>query len=317
MMEFIKLSTNRVYLNFKSVFSNLLTAILLFVIPFLFCVSTLIIVPIGYFYGIIMTGSTMLSGFIIYGTVAGSFRRSTLNKNSNLTVGIRWVDNASTIITMVLMSITMMLFITITLEIFAWTGLMLVKLDGIRTSEEHIEILKHLDILNVVYQTVITSLITYSLSYFIQGFFDSDMVFFTFAICMSILLMIFGGTVNSYFNIGKVGPFYKPGDWVVIYKADSLMGDAFYIPSLFFPYYSQSAMLKLNMMSVVFDEGSSAHALWSWTSYNQGWRYSMLWISPYINILIWWAIGFVYKNIIKNWDSFKFAKKNNDDKEQQ
>ncbi len=253
----------------------------------------------------------MLSGFIIYGTVAGSFRRSTLNKNSDLTVGIRWVDNASTIITMIIMSVIMMLFITITLELFAWTGIMLVTLDGVRTSDRHIEILKHLDLINVVYQTFLTSIITYSLSYFVQGFFDSDMVFFTFAICLSILLIIFGGTVNSYFRIHKVS--YFPVEWGVEYEADSLMGDAFFIPSLFFPYYSQSAMLKLNMMSVVFNGGESSHVLWHWTSYNEGWRYSLLWISPYVNILIWWALGFVYKNIIKNWDAFKRNKNEDSD----
>lgn len=304
MKELIHLSLERVILNFKSVFSSIYLVFLIFLIPTLICTSTLILSPVIYSFGFIMTSTIMLSSFIIYGTVAGSFRRSTLNKNSDLTVSVRWVDNASTILTMIIMSIIMLFFVLFVLSIFNLTGWMMLTFED-KSSDRDFSVWLDLAISSVVYQVLLITIITYSLSYFIQGFFDSDMIFFTVAISMLILTLLFGAVLNSYFHIadnpGEVDPRFMIDGNAILFGKYSTMPEWFFYPSLLFPYYSCAEILKLNMYTSVTVESTKNVSLivWSLTSYNEPWTYTLLWIIPYVNIALWWTAGFAYKSNIK------------------
>ncbi len=305
MWNIIKLSTQRVYLNFKSMVINPLTMVLLILIPFLFCITTTLFAPARYQLGMIIGASIVLVSFVVYGSVAGSFRRSTLNSNLEMTASIKWTDNLATIGTMVIMTFLVLGFNIGLLIIFNKMGILLFGPEGYVNSKYTYNFL-NLNYFFIIYNSLLITVITYSIAYLIQGFFDSEMFFFTTAIVFLILLLIFGSTLNQYFIVnGSTGE--------LLYNNYSIMPEGFYIPSLLFPYYAPTQMLQVQgqLLTVHFDVNPkdvyNTFNPWSWQNniidFNGGlicdWKWNILWFVPYFHILFWWFIGFGSKAIKK------------------
>ncbi len=291
-MEFIKLSMQRVWLNLKSLGTYPMVVFLGFLIPSLFCLASTIILPIDYNFGLIIGVITMLIGFIVYGTVAGSFRRSTLNKNTNLTVAVRWVDNFATLVTIILLGFILATYAMGLIMLLNNAGILLLRYGNagephnVYSSQEDINLWKELGFINIYYNVFIISVITYSMSYLFQGFFDSDLMFFSLALIMTILFFLFGSTLNNYFEFSY--------DDHVQWGTLLIMPDWFYYPSLLFPFYVPAQLLRLQGDSIL--HNASPKHIWDWlegTKY--AWRYNIMWFVPYVHIFGWWTLGFVYK----------------------
>lgn len=281
-----QLTSERVYLNIKSLGTNVTTLILMLCVPALFCFSAVIIAPVYYDFGVIISASVMLVSFITYGTIAGTFRRSTLNKNSNTTAAVKWVDNLATIVTMLFLGYFITMFVIVLIWVFDIMGILLVDFN--EHSKNHpITFMQSIGFINIFYNATLIIVITYSMSYLFQGFFDSDMMFFTLALLMLILLLLLGATLNDYFGLYEDGVHYT-GEWSTPFR------DEGFIPSLLFPFYAPSQMLRLNadaLQSVdynIFDT-------WTWMQGEDSWRYNILWFTPYFHIIGWWFLGFAYK----------------------
>ncbi len=294
----MSLTAKRIILNFKSFATNPLTAILLFLVPTLFCFSTVVIAPIRYDLGLILTSAIVLMELVTYGTVAGAFRRSTLNKNTNLTVGVRWIDNLATIGTMFIMGVIMVTYVLLLLSIFDVTGILLISFNE-RSSLYENAFITSISLSIIYYYAVVLTLITYSVSYFFQGFFDSDMMFFTLGLIIFIALMLLGATFNDYFYVSHIDP--KTSSTTIKYADWSPYGEWMFGPSLLFPFYVPTQVIKLNGDFIVHPELEKS-VVWSFLSsadaYNFGgdiWKWNIMWFVPYFHIFFWWTMGFTYK----------------------
>lgn len=284
MKEVSTLVGQRIYLNLKSITTNALTMILLFAIPTLFCSATIVFLPIKYNFEAIIVPSVMLISFITYGTIAGSFRRSTLNKNSNLTIAVRWVDNLATIGTMVILSLLVITFLLVVLTIFNLAGMMWITTTQ-KSNQFEFSFFFDLDLILIYYNVLLVSIISYSLSYLFQGFFDSDMMFFTLAIILFILFMLFGATINNYFWMNDSG--------VIEFSSNqSLYGENFYIPSLLFPFYAPSQVIRIQGDIMV---NGNPNSIWMFIDGANAWKWNIIWFVPYFHIVFWWVIGFAWK----------------------
>ncbi len=300
----ISLTSKRILLNLKSFATNPMTLILLFVVPTLFCLSTVVILSVGYNLGIIITSIIVLIELVTYGTVAGAFRRSTLNMNTNLTVGVRWIDNLATIGTMFIMGVVMLTYVLIVLTMLDAFGVMLFT-PTTRSSEYSYLFISVINVSIIYYYTIVLTLLTYSISYFFQGFFDSDMMFFTLGLLIFIILALFGATLNDYFHIVSLPP--KEGDirTIIEFKHGAPLGDGGFIPSLLFPFYIPTQVIKMNGNIIVHPE-LDANVLWTWIDQGSeyyldaaAWKWNIMWFFPYFNIVFWWVLGFLYKYFIK------------------
>ncbi len=290
-MEFMKLSLQRVLLNLKSLGTYPLVIFLGILIPTLFCLASTIILPIEYNFGLVIGIVSMLIGFVVYGTVAGSFRRSTLNKNTNLTVAVRWVDNLATLLTMIILTVIVATYAILFIIFLNETGGLLLRFgeshEAIYSRDENVDFFKELGFANIYYNILLISVITYSMSYLFQGFFDSDIMFFSLALVMVLLFALFGSTLNNYFEFS--------GDTHNIEWATYLMmPESFYVPSLLFPFYVPSQFLRLQGDSILHD--GNPKDIWVWLNgVEHAWRYNLMWFVPYIHIFGWWTLGFIYK----------------------
>lgn len=296
----VTLTWRRIMLNFKSFGTNVITLVLLFVIPTLFCLSSIIIAPVRYDFGMIIVSSIVLMELITYGTVAGAFRRSTLNKNSNLTIGVRWIDNLATIGTMFLMGLIMVTYVIGLLSTFDWMGILLIGINQ-RSNVFENSFLTSISLSIVYYYSIIVTLITYSVSYFFQGFFDSDMMFFTLGILIFVLLLLFGANFNNYFRVREHNPLIGDSYCYIKYDDTAPFGDSFFVPSLMFPFYAPTQIIKLNGDMLVYPECSKT-ILWTFLDSSDKemfkgdiWKWNILWFVPYFHIGFWWTIGFTYK----------------------
>lgn len=291
-MKSIELTLKRVYLNLSSLTTNLLTFFLLFLVPTIFCLSTTVIAYFYYDFGLIITMTAMLSGFIVYGTVAGAFRRSTLNKNSELTIGVKWIDNITTIITMLIMAYVMIHYEILLFVIFNQFDILILNGGG------ELNLIGGLGWIHMYYWMFVTVIITYSISYFFQGFLDSDMLFFTIAVIFTIFIMILGATIFNYFYYTDTVHNPRLMDVEVEVRLEYLNEHyGMYWVSLFFPFYAPSQMMRLQGDALM--HSLPTNSLWCWVMGEKGWTYNLLWFIPYFHIFTWWIAGFLYKWIRK------------------
>lgn len=303
MINMIKLTFQRVALNFSSLFTTPLTLILLISIPTLYCLSATVIAPINYQIGCILASSVIIVSIVNYGTVAGSFRRSTLNKNSNLTIGIRWIDNLTTVITMIIAGLITLTYCLLILSLFDNMGILIRE----HWSGQDLSFARSISWSSIYYQSFLLILISYSISYLFQGFFDSDMMFFTMAIVIQLLLLILGATTNNFFRITshRDGLFHS-GYYIKMKK--TLLGSWSFVPSLLFPFYAPTQFMALS--GDLLSHGDYDKSLvWEWIkpeTYSgfwlskisfDSWKFNVLYFVPYIHILFWWLTGFTYKEI--------------------
>lgn len=241
-------------------------------------------------------------GYVVYGSIAGSFRRSTLNNNANLTKAIKWTDNLATIMTMVILSFIVVAYVLLVIRVLEYSGLLLLEF-GVRSSSVHVKLFEVIGFVNIAYNILIISALVYSTSYLYQCFFDSEMMFFTLAIVMLIALLLFGGTVNNFFGIYMDKEDGLEDTYVKVYTQKPTW---LYVASQMFPFYAPTQMLKLQgdpirrvIDSGILDgssvdsiEGIHASVLWDWKEWNNGgWMYNLLWLVPYAHIFAWWFLG--------------------------
>lgn len=297
-----QITMHRVYLNFKAMVNEFYTLALILLLPTIICLSTISFIVLKYSLGPLITSSIMIVEIITYGTIAGSFRRSTLNKNSNLTIGVRWIDNLATLITMILISIIVLCYVLALLTLFDLIGIMIVDASGSRSSSFDYLLLSAVNIPMIFYQSILVGIISYSFSYFFQGFFDSDMMFVTLGVLLFISIIIFGATMNNYFRLDDIMDPRNSGiDTYIKYNPD-IMGNGLFIPSLFTPFYVPCQVMRVASQQMTRPEINNA-IVWSWQSSSNGvigsnaWKWNILWFVPYFHILFWWIVGFMYKNI--------------------
>ncbi len=303
--EGFKVTTHRVYLNFKAMGNDMFTMSLIFLLPTIIALSSVVIAPIKYNLGNIIAMSIMIVEIVTYGTVAGAFRRSTLNKNSNLTIGVRWIDNLATLITMIFVSMITLLYVLTIVTLFDVMGILIINSHWLKSRDLEYLVISAVNLWSYIYWSLLLGVITYSISYFFQGFFDSDMMFVTLGIFLFIGILIFGATLNSYFTIDNV---YDPKGEEALATIKYIwtpMGDSMFIPSLFFPYYAPSQFMRINselITNLTYDRSLL------WTFFNSSnskyfnesiWKWNILWFVPYMHIFFWWFVGFIYKDIIR------------------
>lgn len=310
MKRVVTLTSHRVWLNIRSLITQPLTAILLFILPTLFCASGTVIAPVTYHLGMMISAVVAICSIVTYGTVAGSFRRSTLNVNSNLTIAVRWIDNLATLFTLLIMSMVMLTYVLSVFTLFDYLGILLVTTS--RYSELHsVDFANSIDWISIYYNALLVSILTFSLCYLYQGFFDSDIMFYVLAVVVLILLMLLGSSINNYFYLSNRmywDPMYMGdgGTTIVFYDNVTPFGKSGYFISLLFPYYAPSQIMHLSGDAYRYSDFDS-NVVWTFfdtmrhnsdmveQSGISGWRWNILYFMPYIHIAFWWSIGFIYK----------------------
>ncbi len=300
-----QITGKRVYLNFKAMVNDLLTTSLILLLPTIICLSGIVIAPVKYNLGIFIIQSILIIEVITYGTVAGAFRRSTLNKNSNLTIGIRWIDNLATLLTMMIVSIIALGYVLFIITLFDMMGILIIDL-SLRSSQLDYLVISSIDMFSLIYFSFLAGVITYSICYFFQGFFDSDIMFVTLGVILFVTVLIFGATINSYFSIrNSIDPRANDLDSSITYNKNVMTGQYMFIPSLMMPYYVPAQMMRISC-EVMTNLNLDKYGVWTFFTKNNSqylgapiWKWNILWFVPYLHILFWWSSGFVYKNIIK------------------
>ncbi len=301
-MKEIKLLVKQIILNFKSIISDRINIILLLFIPLLMTLIPMFFIPLAYSLGVVVTGTVMLISFIIYQKVSLSFKKSTLYSNNKLSSGNRWLMNLSTIATLLIVSYMLVIFLIIVLKIFSEMNILLWGYRKYPTNGNHWDTF-NLPFIYIYYQITLLTLITFSLSYFIEKFSNNANFYYILTIILFLLIVIFGGSFNNYFHEiekgidGRYLPSFDP--------SGSIYPPNIYIPSLFIPFFAPSQMItitgemtKINGDNLIVWTRYREFSPWVWetksmfSSMNgEIWKWNILWIVPYLHIIIWFLLG--------------------------
>lgn len=236
-MSLVKLVVKQILLNIKIIFSSKLNLIFI-----LFFVGISITLPIIFIPFWIAAGMPFLISLIptiaiVYSSSDYKFRKSTLYKNTELTINNKWIFHLSTLITVILFAIMTSSFVFIVLSIAGNFNLLLMGW------------LSYADVVNgkatewytfsfslyfiVIYASLQIAFLIYGISFLCQHLISSEKGYFTLILSILILTIIFGGSLNDYYlehsNIVKYDdslfpwniywfsalfPFYMPGQLI-------------------------------------------------------------------------------------------------------
>ncbi len=314
MVDNAKLIVKQIILNFKFLFSRAMNIVLLLV-PALLLTLTVPTILFGmrYGYGYTIMTSLVASLFVAFNGIVYQYRNSTLYKEMKLTKNNKWLFNLGAFATLAILGYLVYIIISILLSMFGLFGLLTFEMTGSLPSGYSYAIW-HMDYLWNFYWVGMIILVSYSISFAISRVASSSQVFFIYALSIIIISIVFGGALNNYFQYDSTSQ-NSSGETIYLFmfkNSNSLFPKEMYIPSILYPFYSQSIMLNIAARESLIrfaEDGSivvyspffkNGGQLLSWHTKlnyevngwaNDAWRWNILYFMPYIQTTVWMAVG--------------------------
>ncbi len=299
-MDALKLVVKQNILNIKQVILNKMNIIFLSFIIVISLLIPMVFIPLSMAYPIIFLISLIPVNGSVFSTINFNLKKSTLNKNYNITKSNRWVFNISTILTMVLFSFVIFNFIYVILIILNQFGILLSAWR--QYPDSSIINSKFNDLTNIgiysltLYTVIIISLITFSISFFISHFISSQKTYFMFILTSLILAIVFGGAFNDY--------FYLPWDVGAAFQNNPIFPKQIYWVTLIFPYGPSGQLLRnisrlsewryqLDGFSTDYATYKGSLGVWRIITFSNTpiWNFTL--VMPYIQIITFGSLGIV------------------------
>ncbi len=299
-MESIKLVVKQNILNIKQVILNKMNIMFLSFIIIIALLIPMVFIPMAMAFPMIFLISLIPVNGSVFSTINFNLKKSTLNKNYNITKSNRWVFNFSTILTMLLFSFIVFNFLYIILILLNKLNILLVGWRRYPDSNSIGSV--YFNLLNIstysltLYCVIIISLITFSISFFISHFISSQKTYFMFILTSLILAIVFGGAFNDY--------FYLWNDIGAGIQQHPLFPEKIYWVTLLFPYGPTGQLLRnIGRLSEWEYQANGIFNYWSSWGDTLGmfrilsfhntniWNFTM--VMPYIQIITFGSLGIV------------------------
>ncbi len=239
-MDSLKLVVKQNILNIKQVILNKMNIMFLSFIVIIALLIPMVFIPLSMAYPIVFLITLIPVNGSVFSTINFNLKKSTLNKNYNITKSNRWVFNISTILTMMLFSFIIFNLIYVFLIIFGQFGILLSAWRQYPDSSVVNGVYNDLIDIGIysltLYSVIIISLITFSISFFFSHFISSQKTYFMFILTSLILTIVFGGSFNDY--------FYLPQDVGATFQNNPLFPKRIYWITLLFPFGPSGQLLR-------------------------------------------------------------------------
>ncbi len=239
-MDALKLVVKQNILNIKQVILNKMNIMFLSFIVIIALLIPMVFIPLSMAYPIVFLITLIPVNGSVFSTINFNLKKSTLNKNYNITKSNRWVFNISTILTMMLFSFIIFNLIYVFLIIFGQFGILLSAWRQYPDSSVVNGVYNDLIDIGIysltLYSVIIISLITFSISFFFSHFISSQKTYFMFILTSLILTIVFGGSFNDY--------FYLPQDVGATFQNNPIFPKQIYWITLLFPFGPSGQLLR-------------------------------------------------------------------------
>ncbi len=239
-MDSLKLVVKQNILNIKQVILNKMNIMFLSFIVIIALLIPMVFIPLSMAYPVVFLITLIPVNGSVFSTINFNLKKSTLNKNYNITKSNRWVFNISTILTMMLFSFIIFNLIYVFLIIFGQFGILLSAWRQYPDSSVVNGVYNDLIDIGIysltLYSVIIISLITFSISFFFSHFISSQKTYFMFILTSLILTIVFGGSFNDY--------FYLPQDVGATFQNNPIFPKQIYWITLLFPFGPSGQLLR-------------------------------------------------------------------------
>ena len=301
----LKLIIKQFNLNIKFLFKNKIRIILLFIPIVLAIFIPIVFIPLSEGFSIVLETATIVPCGIIFISTAFNIRNSTIWSNIKVTKSNKYNFYISIYILMIIASFIILFLVLFILSILS--ELKLLKTDWVSYNKEQKYFFWDNDIFIPILSTFELVTILFSISFFFSQILKSEKPYYMILFSITILNIVFGGTINSYFwschNTTEELYFIK--------FSPSLFPGWTYHISIFYPFYSPGQLLvSFGEKSLVnATDGSVIHGEWrnlnifQWENtfnvekgYLQMWKWNMVLLMPLIQTMFFSSFGIlIYK----------------------
>ncbi len=309
-MKTIKMIGKRIILDMRILMETKSFWVFLFLIPMLLMSIVLVFAPAKLSIQVVISWSVMIIGATSYAQISGNFRNSSLYFNSKMNKHDRWTTNLSNILVTVFWGFVALGIVIMYTEFFGIFDLILddwVWGTPYRDMVFSFTVLPWETIVLIFYSSALISLITCAIGFASFRFFKSIKIYFNIILMLCVLALILGGIFNNYF--AALYSLTNDNTYVPSFSGNSginIFPDYFYYPSLLFPYYApmQHLAYTANNVDRYLWNPNENFVSWVWlttenvwngvvNSFEDIWKWNILWILPYI-----WIGGFAALGII-------------------
>lgn len=309
----IKLIIKQMILHNKYIFRNKLNIIFMLLIILIAISFSVIFIPITYGFSLIIQLSTLIPIGMVYISISYEWRNSTLYSNLLKTRNNKILFNISIISTMMIFMF-ILTFITLLIVVVANQFHLILTTWFTYGGREAFSLFGkwyQWDIL--LYTQIINVILMFALCFFVQSFAKSSKLLYVFLLMIMILLIIFGGSLNDYFD--AVNPIEQDANDKTIKYAPrfnpALFPPFLYFPSLLFPFYSNGQILSFSIDAKGPAKGISDIWIWldnstftsTFTNENPApkwigpWTWNILWLMPWIQIFGFLSISIIIRKL--------------------
>ncbi len=308
-MRLLKSIIKQSILNFKVILNSSFFLSLFFLIPLM----TTLVFSVFLFSAADILGTVLIFPqitvlMLIYWAVTGEFKNSSLSDNLNSYRSSKIITYCSSLL-VIFVSSYFLFFLTmsflITFGKLSWLSTAII---GSGAEGTHFEFI-HLPWFYVMYWYVLNALLIWCVSFCINSFVKSSKNFAVVILTIDIWFVIFGGAFNDYFGTGGGWLTASPDDLDTRFMnfRQMMFPTYMYIPSIMFPFYSQSQMLNIAGKHTLFKGDGTLRYwywgkidIWEWQSSSDyivnglkddSWRFNILYFLPYLHMSLWTTIG--------------------------
>lgn len=207
MYQKLNLVLQQFVLNIKQVLRNFENIFLIIFFIFFTLLIPVIFIPFWSAAAISFGILLIIINGITYSTTNFTLQNSILNKNIRLTKSNKKIVYIATIVTMLFLSTIFSFFLLTIFLILNKFGLLLVQ--WLKYSSDFLQMETYIFqwqiIIILIYYIVVSTLILFSISYVIEKFIKTKQGYFIFVFSLLLLIVIFGGAFNDYFQTSYDG----------------------------------------------------------------------------------------------------------------
>ncbi len=306
-MEAIKLTVKQNILNIKQLLINKINILLIISFCAIALITPIIFIPIEISFPIVFVISLVPINGTTFAAINFNLKKSTLNRNYNITKSNRWIFNLSTLTTMLIVTFFVTTLLLISLLFLNNLNLLLYKYGEYPPAQsiygEITYIFNFSDYFLVIYSCILLSVVSFGVSFMVSSFIKEQRTYFGLVMIMLIFGVIFGGAFNVYFyapinglSFQKNPPFPTKIYWVTLLMPFGPLGQILsVVPPLAKVYIKTNGDLLWNW-SQYLEPCGSWRALW----FNNSLAWNITILTPYIQILIYGVVGISISKFIKN-----------------
>lgn len=252
---------NNINISFKYLRGNPWRLSLILVFPIIAISLPVTLIPLRYSFSTTILFATIIPAAIMFISITFVWKNGTLYKNTSVTSASRIIFYASTFLFLTI-AVSILLFLTfVVLSILSALDLLIPTYWWNQNgSSSYYYKLWSIDFIALFYTMFEAMIITISLCIFVQSFTKNTAIMYNFLIGLMILMILFGGGFNFFFNDTSGNIIDEHGNITrnTVFTAD----DAFFPLSTywfntFFPYFAPGQHLSNLASSMMYVDGSS------------------------------------------------------------